>query len=209
MSIEFIASKRTDTGSGASRRLRHAGKIPGIVYGGSGEPTMIEMDHNDLYHALRKEAFHASVLNMNLDGAKETVLLRDVQMHPFRKIVMHLDFQRIDAAHAIHQKVPLHFINADTCPGVKTQGGIVSHVMNEVDVKCLPGDLPEFIEADLAGLSVGNSLHVSQLKLPKGVEAVLHKGEDPVVAAVSLPRAAKADEAAAAAAAADAAGDKK
>lgn len=197
MQIEFKASKRTLTGSGASRRLRRASKIPGIVYGGSAAPEQIEMDHNDLYHALRKEAFHSSVLSMNLDGQKQMVLLRDVQMHAYRPIVMHLDFQRVDATHAIHQKVPLHFVNAELSPGVKLQGGIASHVMNEIDVKCLPGDLPEFIEVDLSQLAAGSSLHLSQIQFPKGVEPVLHKGEDPVVAAVMLPRGAVAEESAA------------
>jgi large subunit ribosomal protein L25 len=195
MQIEFKASKRTLTGSGASRRLRRDNKIPGIVYGGSAAPEQIEMDHNDLYHALRKEAFHASVLAMNLDGEKQMVLLRDVQMHAYRPIVMHLDFQRVDATHAIHQKVPLHFVNAEVSPGVKLQGGVASHVMNEIDVKCLPGDLPEFIEVDLSQLAAGASLHLSQIQFPKGVEPVLHKGEDPVVAAVILPRGAVAEEA--------------
>lgn len=197
MQIEFKASKRTLTGSGASRRLRRDSKIPGIVYGGSAVPEQIEMDHNDLYHALRKEAFHSSVLSMNLDGEKQMVLLRDVQMHAYRPIVMHLDFQRVDATQAIHQKVPLHFVNAEVSPGVKLQGGIASHVMNEIDVKCLPGDLPEFIEVDLSGLAAGDSLHLSQIKFPKGVEPMLHKGEDPVVAAVMLPRGAVAEESAA------------
>lgn len=197
MQIEFKASKRTLTGSGASRRLRRDGKIPGIVYGGAAAPEQVEMDHNDLYHALKKESFHSSVLNMDLDGQKQMVLLRDVQMHAFKPIVMHLDFQRVDATHVIHQKVPLHFVNAELSPGVKLQGGVASHVMNEIDVKCLPGDLPEFIEVDLSQLAAGNSLHVSQIVFPKGVEAALHRGEDPVVAAVMLPRGAVSEDQAA------------
>jgi large subunit ribosomal protein L25 len=157
-----------------------------------------------MFHLLRQEAFHASVLAMDIDGKRQTAILRDVQVHPYKQQVLHLDFQRVDATHKIHVKVPLHFVNADVSPGVKLQGGVASHVMNELDVSCLPGDLPEFIEVDLAGLSAGHSLHVSQVAMPKGVEPVLHKGEDPVVAAIVLPRGAKSDEAAAEAAAAEA-----
>ena len=141
---------------------------------------------------------------MEIDGKRQTAILRDVQVHPYKLQVLHLDFQRVDATHKIHVKVPLHFVNAEVSPGVKLQGGIASHVMNELDVSCLPGDLPEFIEVDLAGLSAGGSLHVSQVKMPKGVEPVMHKGEDPVVAAIVLPRGAKGDEVVAEAAPAEA-----
>ncbi|MGE5466412.1 MAG: 50S ribosomal protein L25/general stress protein Ctc [Ignavibacteria bacterium] len=184
MQIEFNAKKREAQGTGASRRLRTAGRIPGIIYGGEAKPLAIEMDHNELFQALRKEAFYSSVLTMNLDGQKQMCLLRDVQRHPFRQIILHLDFQRIDATHAIHQKVPLHFINADVAPGVKLGGGMVQHVMTDLDVKCLPKDLPAFIEVDLKDLAAGHSMHVSELKLPAGVEVVVHKGEDPVVATI-------------------------
>ena len=204
MQYEFNAQPRTLQGTGASRRLRKAGRVPGVVYGGEKSAQAIDIDHNEIWHKLRKEAFHSSVLNMNLGGASETVLLRDIQMHPFKRQILHLDFQRIDATHQIHQKVPLHFINADIAPGVKLQGGIVSHVINELDVKCLPGDLPEFIEVDLKELSAGHSIHVTALKLPKGVEAVLHKGEDPVVVTIAIPRGGLTEEAAPAAAAAPA-----
>ena len=204
MQYEFNAQPRTLQGTGASRRLRKAGRVPGVVYGGEKPAQAIDIDHNEIWHKLRKEAFHSSVLNMNLGGASETVLLRDIQMHPFKRQILHLDFQRIDATHQIHQKVPLHFINADIAPGVKLQGGIVSHVINELDVKCLPGDLPEFIEVDLKELSAGHSIHVTALKLPKGVEAVLHKGEDPVVVTIAIPRGGLTEEAAPAAAAAPA-----
>jgi large subunit ribosomal protein L25 len=184
MSIEVKATKREVQGTGASRRLRRAGRVPGIIYGGSAQPQNIEFDHNDLWQHLRKEAFYSSVLNLDVDGAQQICLLRDVQRHPFRQLILHVDFQRIDATHAIHQKVPLHFINADIAPGVKLSGGMVQHVMTDLDVKCLPKDLPGFIEVDLKDLDAGHSLHVTQLKLPAGVEAVLHKGEDPVVATV-------------------------
>jgi len=184
MQIEINATKRELQGTSASRRLRRASRVPGILYGGTAQPQSIEFDHNELFQHLRKEAFYSSVLTMNLDGAKEMCLLRDVQRHAYKPLILHVDFQRIDAAHAIHQKVPLHFVNADIAPGVKLSGGMVQHVMTEVDVKCLPKDLPPFIEVDLKDLVGGASIHVTQLTMPAGVTPVLHRGEDPVVAAV-------------------------
>ena len=198
MLIEFTAQKRTLQGTGASRRLRRAGRVPGVVYGGENPAEAIDFDHNEIFHKLKQESFHASVLTMVIDGAKQNVLLRDVQMHAFKRQVLHLDFQRVDATHKIHTKVPLHFINADIAPGVKLQGGIVSHVLTELEVRCLPGDLPEFIEVDLQEVSAGHSVHLSAVKMPSGVEPVVHKGEDPVVAAITIPRGAAADEAPAA-----------
>jgi large subunit ribosomal protein L25 len=199
MAIEFTAFPRLSEGRGASRRMRRAGKAPGIVYGGTSQPTPIELDHNALFHALRNEAFHSSILTMKLDGAATKVLLRDVQMHPFRNEILHVDFQRVDENRKIHMKVPLHFINAETSPAVKLNGAIVSHVTTEVDVSCLPKDLPEFIEVDLGQLDVGHSIHVSALKLPPGVTVVTQK-TDPVVATAVVPRAAaEAEEAAGAA----------
>lgn len=211
MAIEFTAFPRATEGRGASRRMRRGGKAPGIVYGGTTKPTPIELDHNALFHALRNEAFHASILTMKLDGAATKVLLRDVQMHPFRNEILHVDFQRVDENRKIHMKVPLHFVNGELSPAVKMSGAIVSHVTTEVDVSCLPKDLPEFIEVDLSELGVGHSIHVSALKLPAGVSVVTHK-TDPVVATAVVPRAqveteeetaAKAAEGAAAAAAAE------
>lgn len=197
MSIEVKATKREVQGTGASRRLRRAGRVPGIIYGGSARPQNIELDHNDLWQHLRKEAFYSSVLDLDVDGSRQMCLLRDVQRHPFRQLILHVDFQRIDATHAVHQKVPLHFVNAEVAPGVKLDGGMVQHVMTELDVKCLPKDLPAFIEVDLKDLKGGQSLHVTQLKLPAGVEPVLHKGEDPVVATIVVRGAgASSDEAA-------------
>ncbi len=163
MQIEVNATKREVQGTGASRRLRRAGRVPGIVYGGEAQPQVIELDHNDLFQHLRKEAFYSSVLNLNLDGTKQMCLLRDVQRHPFRQLILHVDFQRIDETHKIHQKVPLHFVNADVAPGVKLSGGMVQHVMTELDVRCLPKDLPEFIEVDLKDLEGGHSIHASEL----------------------------------------------
>ena len=198
MAIEFTAFPRATEGRGASRRMRRAGKAPGIVYGGTAKPTPIELDHNALFHALRNEAFHASILTMKLDGAATKVLLRDVQMHPFRNEILHVDFQRVDENRKIHMKVPLHFVNGEISPAVKLNGAIVSHVTTEVDVSCLPKDLPEFIEVDLGQLDVGHSIHVSALKLPPGVTVVTHK-TDPVVATAVVPRAAvEAEEEAAA-----------
>jgi large subunit ribosomal protein L25 len=198
MTIEINATPRKAQGTGASRRLRNSGRVPGIVYG-SGDTVMLELDHNDLYYKLRSEAFHASVLTLNMEGKKESVLLRDFQMHPFRQQVQHIDFQRVDAKKKMHIKVPLHFINEATAPGVKLGGGKISHVMNELDIVCLPKDLPGFIEVDLGGLELGHSVHVGDLKLPKGVEAASHGTHtaEAVVATVQVPRGAVETEAAA------------
>ena len=193
MKFELNASKRELQGSGASRRLRRANKVPGIIYGGVAAPALIELDHNDILLALRKEAFHSSVLTIKLDGAVETVLLRDSQMHPYKPLVLHVDFLRVDTTHAIHQKVPLHFINADIAVGVKIGGGVASHAMNEIDVTCLPQDLPAFIEVDLKDLDAGQTLHVSQLVFPNGVKPVMHGDDDPVVVAITVKKAAAAE----------------
>jgi len=196
MQIEVIAFKRDAQGSSASRRLRHAGKVPGIVYGGAAAPLQIELDHNALYHALRKEAFHSSVLMLTVDGNKESVLLRDTQWHPYKQQVLHVDFQRVDKDHKIHVKVPLHFMNAETAPGVKRGGGKPHHIVNELDVECLPGSLPEFIEVDMGALEVGHAIHANDLKLPGGVELVAHlKAENPAVASINAPKGGVAEDA--------------
>ena len=205
MTIEITATTRKAQGTGASRRLRNTGRVPGVVYG-SGDVNMIEIDHNELYYKLRAEAFHASILSLNLDGKKESVQLRDFVMHPFRQQVQHIDFQRVDAKKKMHIKIPLHFLNEDIAPGVKDGGGKISHVMKDLEITCLPGDLPAFIEVDLAHLALGHSVHVSDLKLPNGVQAATHgtHTSDAVVATVQVPRGAleaEAEEAAAAAAA--------
>jgi len=198
MHIEISAKKRELQGKGASRRLRGSGKVPGVIYGGANPAQAIELDHNDLYHQLKLEAFHASILSMDVEGQKERVLLRDIQMHPFKLQVLHIDFQRVDPNKKIHMKVPLHFINTEAAPGVKLSGGLVSHVLTELDVSCLPKDLPEFITVDLAELAAGNTLHLSDLKTPEGVEIPsLLKGEDLPVATIVIPRAVAAEEAAA------------
>lgn len=204
MQIEFNAKKRNAQGTGASRRLRRADRVPGILYGGSDKPQPIDIDHNELYQHLRKEAFHSSVLTANVEGSKQMCLLRDVQWHSYRQIVLHVDFQRIDATHTIHQKVPLHFLNQETAPGVKTQGGMVQHVLTELDVRCLPKDLPAYIEVDLGELSIGQSVHLSQLTIPAGVEIVHHGEGDPALASIIQRGKADAVDATEAAAAADA-----
>ena len=184
--MKFVAFERAKQGTGASRRLRNTGRTPGIVYGGEGQPQLIEIDHNALWHALKKEAFHATILDMELGGKEAKVLLRDVQMHPYKQLVQHIDFQRVDAKTKLHMKVPLHFVNAEESPAVKTEHCVVNHVMSELDISCLPGDLPEFIEVDLIELKKGVSLHLADVKLPKGVTAVTRGKPNPVlVTAVS------------------------
>ena len=202
MAIEVQAQTRKLQGTGASRRLRRDGKVPGIVYGGSQPAVTIELDHNALFHHLRNEKFHASILTLKMDGSAEQVLLRAVNMHPFKVQVQHIDFQRVSAKEKIHMKVPLHFVNAEASPAVKVSGGIVSHVLNDLDVRCLPADLPEFIEVDLSRLQINESVHVRDLKLPNGVELGLRAGENPPVATAQIPKAAIEEEEAAAAAAA-------
>ena len=184
MQFELNAQARTLQGTGASRRLRHAAKVPGIVYGGEAAPQSIEVDHNDLLLKLKKEAFHSSIINLIVDGKKEQVLLRDTQVHAYKPLVLHVDFQRVDATHELHIKVPLHFVNEDVAPGVKLSHGLVNHVMTELEIHCLAKDLPEFISVDVGALKVGESIHVSQLVLPNGVKPVLHTADDPVVVGV-------------------------
>ena len=193
MQIQFQATKRDAQGTGASRRQRRAGQLPGIVYGGTKDPQPITLDHNELYHLLKKEVFHSSLLSIEVDGQNETVILRDTQWHPFKQQVLHIDFQRVAADEKIHVKVPLHFIGGDDSPAVKLGGCIVSAVINDIDVVCLPGNLPEFITVDLSGLEVGHSVHVSELKLPADVELVLRGEGDAVVATALKVRGAAAD----------------
>jgi large subunit ribosomal protein L25 len=202
MKIAIKAEPRSVQGTGASRRLRRESKVPGVIYGAGKDAQPIEVDHKDLWFKLKNEAFHASILDMEVGSEKSQVLLRDYQMHPFRPLILHVDFQRVAADKKIHMKVPLHFVNAEISPGVKGAGGLVSHVLNELEITCLPKDLPESIEVDLKDLQAGHSVHVSGLKLPDGVEAVVPKGQDPTVATVTIPRVMTADEEAAEAAAA-------
>jgi large subunit ribosomal protein L25 len=186
--MKFTAFERSLQGTGASRRLRRASKVPGIVYG-AGEPKMIELDHNALFFALKKEAFHSSILEMELAGQVQKVLLRDFQMHAFKPIVMHVDFQRVDESTKLRKKVPLHFEGEENSPAVKTDKCLVSHVANEIEIECLASALPEFVKIDLSQLVKGQSLHASDLKLPEGIKAVKHGTLNPVIVAVTLPKA--------------------
>jgi large subunit ribosomal protein L25 len=206
MAIEITATTRQTQGTGASRRLRKTGRVPGIIYG-NGAAVSIDLDQNSLYYSLRNEAFHASILTLDLDGKKQSVLLRAFQMHPVRQEVLHIDFQRVDASKKIHKKVPLHFINADIAPGVKAGGGIITHVLNELEVACLAADLPANIEVDLATLQLGHSVHIANITLPKGVEIAGHHHANDAVATIQVPRGAV--EAAATAAEAAATEEKK
>jgi large subunit ribosomal protein L25 len=188
--MEFTAFPRKAQGSGASRRLRREGKVPGIVYG-VGTPTNVELDHNALFHALNNEKFHSSILTMKFEGKSDRVLLRDVQRHPYKAQVMHVDFQRIDENSPIHMRVPLHFINAEVSPAVKLSAAIISHVVSELDVACLPKDLPEFIDVDLSQLTAGHAIHANDLSLPNGVTVVIHgQNKNPVLASAVIPRGA-------------------
>jgi large subunit ribosomal protein L25 len=185
--MKFTAFERSLQGTGASRRLRNAGKVPGIVYGG-GTPAMIELDHNALFHALKREAFHSSILEMDLSGQVHKVLLRDVQMHAWKQQVLHVDFQRIDETTRLRKKVPLHFSGEENSAAVKTDKCLVSHVMTDLEIECLASALPEFVNIDLSGLAKGQSLHVSDLKLPEGIKAVKHGTLNPVVVAVTVAK---------------------
>ncbi len=182
--MKFVAFERAKQGTGASRRLRITGRTPGIVYGGTAEPSLVELDHNALWHALKKEAFHSTILDMELNGQSAQVLLRDVQYHPFKQLVLHVDFQRVDAKTTLHMKVPVHYSGQEASPAVKADQCLVNLVVTELEVSCLPADLPEFIAVDLSGLKKGTSLHLSDITLPKGVTAVTRGKTDPVLVSV-------------------------
>ncbi len=206
--MKFVAFERAMQGTGASRRLRITGRTPGIVYGGTGQPQQIELDHNALWHALKKEAFHSTILDMEINATTSKVLLRDVQMHPFRQLILHADFQRVEANTKLHMKVPLHYSGEEESQAVKLEHCLVNHVITELDISCLPADLPEFIAVDLGGLKKGASLHLKDVVLPKGVSAVTRGKENPVLVSVVAPAAEVSEAAAADAAAAAPAGGK-
>ncbi len=196
--IELNAETRSDLGKGASRRLRKNGLIPAIIYGGDAEPVSITLDHNEFINQLDNEAIYTQILSLKLGKKKEDVILRDLQRHPFKNLIMHADFLRIDQKKSIHVSVPIHFINEDKCYGVKTEGGLLNHLQSEVEIMCLPKDLPEYLELDVTELKLGESMHLSDIKLPKGIEIVaLTHGEDhdTGVAAVHKTRETKADAA--------------
>ncbi len=189
--FELNAEPRSAKGTGASRRLRHAGKIPAVMYGAGKEPAMLVLDHDSLYHQVQNESFYTSILTVNVGGQKEQAVLRDIQMHPFRPRIQHMDLQRISATEKLHMHVPLHFINQDIAPGVKLQGGVVAHLMTEVDVTCLPHQLPEYLTVDLSSLNLGQSVHLKDLALPEGVTitSLIHGGADLAVATITVVRA--------------------
>jgi large subunit ribosomal protein L25 len=183
--MKFVAYERSLQGTGASRRLRIANKVPGIVYG-AGEPAMIELDHNALFFALKKEAFHSSILDMELNGKTEQVLLRDHQVHPFRPIILHIDFQRVDATTKVTKKVPLHFINEENSPAVKVDKCVVNHVVNELRISCLASQLPEFLTVDLSNLAKGQALHANDITLAEGIKVMTQGKPNPVIVSVSM-----------------------
>lgn len=194
--FELEATLRTDIGKGASRRLRHAGLVPVVIYGGAGkEPMSLTISHNELLKHLAHEAFYSHVLVIRIEGhGVESAVLKDVQRHPSRPVILHIDLQRVSDTQKLHMHVPLHFVNGDVAPGVKQGGGTISHQLVEVEVSCLPKDLPEFIEVDLGGMQVDDVLHLSDLKCPAGVELLaLSHGEehDLPVASLHLARGAK------------------
>lgn len=195
--MKFVAYERAKQGTGASRRLRNTGRTPAIVYGGAAEPQLVELDHNALWHALKKEAFHSTILEMELGGKESKVLLRNVQMHPFKQLVLHIDFQRVDAKTKLHMKVPLHYSGEENSPAVKLDLCLINHVITELEVSCLPSDLPEFIAVDLSGLKKGASLHLADIALPKGVTAITHGKTNPVLVSVVTSAAEASAEAAA------------
>jgi large subunit ribosomal protein L25 len=188
--FELNAEARDVKGKGASRRLRREGKVPAVMYGADKDAVMLTLDHNDLYLQAKQEAFYSSILTVKIGAEKEQAVLRDIQMHPFKPRIHHMDLQRISATEKIHMRVPLHFLNQETAPGVKQQGGIVSHLMTEIDISCLPKDLPEYLTVDLGGLSLNQSVHLSNIQLPEGVSitSVVHGGDDLAVAAVTAIR---------------------
>ena len=202
--MQFTAFARAQQGTGASRRLRNTGRTPGIVFGGTVEPTAIELNHNSLWFALQKESFHAALLDMELNGNTEKVVLRNVQYHPFKPLVLHVDFQRVDENTRVRKKVPLHFINAEESPAVKQDKCLVNHALTEVTVDCLAMQIPEFITVDLGNAVKGQSIHTDDLVLPAGAKLVIHGKPNPGVASMVEPK-----EEVIAAPVAAAAGDKK
>ena len=191
------AEVRTDLGKGASRRLRHAGKVPAVLYGANKEAVSLTLNHNKLFQAQGFEAFYSHVLTLNIGKEKVEVLVKDMQRHAFRPLVMHLDFLRVDANKALHTHIPLHFINEDKADSIKLNGGHAEHHMIDVEISCLPADLPEFIEVDLEKVEIGQTIHLTDLVLPKGVSLLeLNKGEthDLAVVTVKLAKGPKADD---------------
>ncbi|MEQ8230965.1 MAG: 50S ribosomal protein L25/general stress protein Ctc [Gammaproteobacteria bacterium] len=195
--FEIEAELRHDRGKGASRRLRRAGKFPAVVYGAHKDAVAIQLDHNELLLHTQHEAFYSHILSLKVDGRNERVVLKDVQRHPYKPFLMHMDFQRVSESESLTIRVPLHFTNEERCVGVKQGGGTIAHLMADLEVTCLPKDLPEYIEVDIANLNVGETIHLSELKLPAGVEitAIAHGGDaEQAVVQVNAPRGPSADE---------------
>lgn len=195
MSANFTvnAELRTDTGKGASRRLRRTGQFPGIIYGAHKEPTMISLKHNELVHQLEEESFYSNLLTLKLGDSQETVVLKDLQRHPAKPLLVHVDFLRVQADEKIRLNVPLHFIGEETCPGIKA-GGKASHQLTDVEISCLPKDLPEFIDVDISEMNIGDAIHLSEMKLPAGVEFPSSEGEDYIVVNVHSGHIADEDD---------------
>ena len=188
---ELSTQSRDSFGTGASRRQRRENLVPAVVYGAGKDNESVMLDHDQVMHSLEKEAFHSAIIDLKTDKGSQQVILREVQMHPHRQLVMHLDFQRVRASEKLHMKVPLHFEGSDVAPGVKTDGGILSHPITELDITCLPRDLPEFIAVDVSELNLNESLHLSSIKMPEGVEltaTAFPEGEDPTIATISPPK---------------------
>ena len=202
-SFELVAEFRETQGKGASRRLRHEGKVPAILYGGHSEARALTLSHQKLIVMLENERFYSTILSLKVGDQTQNAILKDVQRHPYKNAIVHIDFQRVEDNQKIRMSIPLHFVGAAVSPGVKTQGGLVSHLRNEVEVSCLPKDLPEFIEVDMSALSLNESIHMSQLKIPEGVELTALAKEDAAVASIHSPRAEEPEAAATAAAAAE------
>ncbi|MGR8920487.1 MAG: 50S ribosomal protein L25/general stress protein Ctc [Gammaproteobacteria bacterium] len=196
--FEIEAESRHDRGKGASRRLRRAGKVPAIVYGAHKDPVAIQLGHNDVLQHAEHEAFYSHILDLKIDGTAEKVVIKDMQRHPFKPFIQHMDFQRVDESEALTMRVPLHFLNEGTCVGVKQHGGVISHLMSDLEITCLPKDLPEYIEVDVAELDVGDAIHLGQLTMPEGVQitSLIQGGEDSLpVVQVIVPRAVVEEEA--------------
>lgn len=195
--FELDASVRHDLGKGASRRLRRDNKVPAVIYGGGGEPVSLTLDHNKIRHSLERESFYSHILTVNIDGKAEKAVLKALQRHPFKPAILHLDLQRVNEAEKLRMHVPLHYSGEEVAPGVKTAGGVVAHLINDVEIDCLPKYLPEFIGVDISALEINETMHLSDLKLPEGVGLVqlqLGPEHDLPVVSIHMPRGAKEEE---------------
>jgi len=193
-SFEINAELRSDSGKGASRRLRHEGKLPAIVYGGGKESVSLTLDQNEMGLHLKHEAFYSHLLTLKIDGKKQKAIMRDIQRHPAKDMIMHIDFLRVSASETIQMHIPLHFLNEDIAIGVKQQGGVVSHLMSDVEVSCKASNLPEYIEIDLVDLEAGSAIHMSEIKMPKGITLAGLAHGDQAVVNIHMPRGISEEE---------------